>query len=139
MPRHRRFACLLAAGLSLPAFALAATIDLHVNGRSYALPDTTPVTIDGAPALLGDLATHRNGLQARIDFGAAANAGEGAAPTLVFSYTLMGPVTQSDRGLRIAGSLVRRRLRLRRRGRKASRRFDAGQGGRDARRLSCVA
>lgn len=82
----------LAASLSLPA--AAATVDLVVGGRAFPLPDTTPVTVDGAPALLGDLVAHRNGLQARIDFAPAAV--EGAAPTLVFAYTLMGPVTQSD-------------------------------------------
>jgi len=84
----------------LPTLALAATVDLHLNGRSHPLPDTTPVTIDGAPALLSDLAAHRNGLQVLAEFAAGAaptgNAADGAAPTLVFSYTLMGPVTQSD-------------------------------------------
>jgi hypothetical protein len=92
----RRRALALAACLSLPALSPAATVALDVNGRVYALPDDTPVTIDGTPALLGDLAQHRDGLQARIDFAAGTLAGEGAVPTLVFSYTLIGPVTQSD-------------------------------------------
>ncbi|HET7845269.1 MAG TPA: DUF5666 domain-containing protein [Xanthomonadales bacterium] len=88
----RRATAALAACLCLPVSA--ATIELTVGGRPFPLPDTTPVTIDGAPALLGDLAAHRNGLQARIEFPPAA--ADGATPTLVFAYTLMGPVTQAD-------------------------------------------
>ena len=84
------------AVLLLPALAAAGDVTLTVNGRPHAWPDTTPVTIAGEPALLGDLVRHRNGLQVFATDLPAANAPTGAAPTLVFAYTLIGPVTQAD-------------------------------------------
>lgn len=65
---------------------------LTINGRQFTLPADTPVLIDGQSGVLSDLLDHPAGMQVRWQ---PADAGRGALPTPVFSYTLIGPVTQA--------------------------------------------
>lgn len=77
----------------MPTVSAAQTQTLTVNGRHFTLPADTPILVDDTPALLSDLLTHPPGLQLRW-LPAGADASEGAGtPELVFSYTLIGPVT----------------------------------------------
>jgi hypothetical protein len=85
--------------ISTAAAAQAQTGDLtfHINGRNVTMPMNTPVVIDDVVTTLDQLRYKPNGMQARWgDAVAAANAIDGALPTPIFSFTLIGPVTQSS-------------------------------------------
>ncbi len=72
---------------------------LRVNGRAYTLAPDTPVVIDGVVATFADLSRRSDGMHVvwkDAAPAARAQAPAGAVPTLVFSYTLIGPVTSSE-------------------------------------------
>lgn len=90
-------ASLILAGLTAAVVAGAAaaqTQTLTVGGRTYSLPSATPIVIDDEPGTLADLLGRPAGMQVRWQ--AQTGAGRGAAPTPIFSYTLIGPVTGTD-------------------------------------------
>lgn len=87
---------IVVAGLmaAVVAGAAAAQIQtLTVGGRTYSFPSATPVVIDGEPGTLADLLDQPEGMQVRWQ--AQNGAARGVVPTPIFSYTLMGPVTQA--------------------------------------------
>lgn len=93
-----------------PAFLLAAasvlaqpTQTLEVGGRLYTLPSDTPVIIDDEPGVLADLIGQPPGM--RLDWLAAGNGMHGNLPPLVFSYSVIGPVTTQN-PLRVLGQEV---------------------------------
>ncbi len=72
-------------------------LTFSVNGRSVTMPLNTPVIIDNIATTLDQLRYRPNGMQA--SWGTPLNAQntvDGGAPTPVFSFTLIGPVTQSS-------------------------------------------
>lgn len=83
---------LLAGFLGVSLGASAQSLDLVISGQAVTLPLDTPIMLDDQPATLSDLRYHRDGLQARWQNTALA---KGLA-TPVFSYTLIGLVTQSS-------------------------------------------
>jgi hypothetical protein len=85
-------AALLAAILA--SSAAAQTQTLTVGGRTYSLPSSTPVVIDGEPGTLADLLGRPAGMQVRWQ--PQNGVMRGAVPIPVFSYTLIGPVTRTD-------------------------------------------
>lgn len=92
--------------LPLPAAVTAQTgnLDFGINGRRYSLPNSMAIEIDGEAATVADLRHRPNGLQARwLD--APTTVADGVVPGLVFSYTLIGPVTESE-PLRILGQAL---------------------------------
>ncbi|WP_146151949.1 DUF5666 domain-containing protein [Ahniella affigens] len=81
------------AGLMCLSFGGSAqSLDLVISGEPVTLPLDTPIILDDQPATLNDLRYHRDGLHARWHANAAM---EGLA-TPIFSYTLIGLVTQSS-------------------------------------------
>jgi hypothetical protein len=70
----------------------AQSLTFSISGEPVTMALDTPVVIDGAPATLSDLRYRPNGMQAR--WSAAGTVLRGVTPTPVFSYTLIGPVTQ---------------------------------------------
>ena len=81
----------LLAGVAT-ASAQGSDLTFTINGASVTMPLDTPIVIDDVPATLSDLRYRPNGMQARWDVaGVQANV---LAATPVFSYTLIGPVTQ---------------------------------------------
>lgn len=80
--------------LALTGVATAQIQTLTVGGRTYSLPSATPIVIDGEPGTLADLLGRPAGMQVRWQ--AQNGALRGAAPTPIFSYTLIGPVTGTD-------------------------------------------
>ncbi|MGD9583313.1 MAG: DUF5666 domain-containing protein [Lysobacterales bacterium] len=80
---------------SATALAQPGNLDLNINGRPYSLADGMTIEIDGEAATAADLLHRPNGLQARwLD--APTPVTDGAVPGLVFSYSLIGPVTDSE-------------------------------------------
>lgn len=84
-------AAALAGLMTVSTAALAQSLSFDISGETVSLPLSTPIILDDQPATLSDLRYHRNGLRARWHNAAVM---EGVA-TPVFSYTLIGPVTQS--------------------------------------------
>lgn len=82
----------LAALIVAPALS-AADLAFQINGRPVVLPLSTPVLIDEAPATLADVQALPDGLH--VEWEQAAVGPEGV-PALIFSYTLIGPVTGND-------------------------------------------
>jgi Domain of unknown function (DUF5666) len=79
------------------AQAQTADLTFSINGRSVTMPLNTPVVIDDVATTLDQLRYRPNGMQARWgEAVAAANNMDGALPTPIFSFTLIGPVTQSS-------------------------------------------
>ena len=75
--------------LCAPAYSQT-TQTLVVSGREYTLPSDTPVLIDDQPGVLGDLIGRPAGM--RLTWLPAPQGSRGA-PTMVFSYALIGTVT----------------------------------------------
>lgn len=71
--------------------ANATTTTLRINGRAIVLPTDTQVLIDDQPGQLWQLIGKPAGMQ--LNWPAQSLRG---APTLVFSYTLIGPVTRLE-------------------------------------------
>jgi hypothetical protein len=84
--------CLLAC--SALAGAQSDPLPLRINGRTYALPADTPILVNGEPGVLADTVHLRDGMQVEWQTPAASGI-EGVAPPLIFSYTLIGPVTST--------------------------------------------
>jgi hypothetical protein len=83
---------LIAMSMASSAIAQSTTQTIVVNNRTYTLPSDTPVVIDGEPGQLADLLGQPAGMQLNW-----LSSGErGTLPVPVFSYTLIGPVTQID-------------------------------------------
>jgi hypothetical protein len=83
---------LIAMSMASSAIAQSTTQTIVVNNRTYTLPSETPVVIDGEPGQLADLLGQPAGMQLNW-----LSSGErGTLPVPVFSYTLIGPVTQID-------------------------------------------
>lgn len=89
---------LLAGGVTAGTNGLQ---DIEVNGRILRLPGNTPVLIDDQPGQLSDLLGKPAGMQLRQGAAPA----RGVVPPLVFSYTLIGPVTQVE-PLAVLGQVV---------------------------------
>jgi hypothetical protein len=90
---------ILVALVSVAAAAVQAQsgdLTFSINGRSVTMPLNTPVVIDDVATTLDQLRYRPNGMQARWGDAAAASAPDGALATPVFSFTLIGPVTQSS-------------------------------------------
>ncbi len=83
--------CLLLAAAATGT-TQAQSLTFSINGESVTMPLDTPVVIDGTPATLSDLRYRQNGMQARWSTPGVMR--RGVTPTPVFSYTLIGPVTQ---------------------------------------------
>jgi hypothetical protein len=81
---------LLLACIHTPKLLAQTALEFTLNGQAQSLPLTTPVLIDGVAATLADLQQLPNGLQLRWTGNAAAGRG---VVNLVFSYSLIGPVT----------------------------------------------
>lgn len=73
------------------SLASAQSLTFDISGEPVTLPLDTAVIIDEQPATLHDLRYHRNGLRARWQ----TTTGQKGLATPVFSYTLIGPVTQT--------------------------------------------
>lgn len=97
---RRLFPVVMACLVSAPAFSQP-TQTLQVAGREYTLPSGTPVLIDDQPGVLGDLVGRPAGMHLRWQ---PANGLRGA-PTMVFSYALIGTVT-SVAPLRVLGQEI---------------------------------
>ncbi len=68
--------------------------ELILNGRAFDIAPDTPVTVDGEVGVFADLARLPDGLQLTWrPAGDPAQPFRGGLPALVFSYTLIGPVT----------------------------------------------
>lgn len=80
---------LLAGGVTAGS---SASQDIEINGRILRLPGNTPVQIDDQPGQLSDLLGMPPGMQLRPGAAPA----RGGVPPLVFSYTLIGPVTRVE-------------------------------------------
>jgi hypothetical protein len=104
MRRASLFAFTLFAFAITQAHAQSSLQILQISNRTYELSSDTPVVIDDAPAVLSDLIDQPRGLQASW-MPASADARRGGVPLLVFSYTLIGPVTGID-PLRVLGQPV---------------------------------
>lgn len=91
---------LVALAGTLPAAAQTGSQTLLVGGREYTLPSATRILIDGEPGVLADLIGQPTGL--RLTWVPDPLRG---APTLVFSYSVIGTVT-STLPLRVLGQPV---------------------------------
>lgn len=86
-----RWSCLIPLSFALLAPAFSQTTQtLVVAGREYTLPSDTPVLIDDQPGVLGDLIGRPAGM--RLTW-LPASEGTRGLPTMVFSYALIGTVT----------------------------------------------
>jgi hypothetical protein len=86
-----RWSCLIPLSFALLAPAFSQTTQtLVVGGREYTLPSDTPVLVDDQPGVLGDLIGRPAGM--RLTWLPAPDGMRGA-PTMVFSYALIGTVT----------------------------------------------
>jgi hypothetical protein len=63
-------------------------LDFQINERAFSLPLTTPISVDGQIRTLADLPHLRDGLHVVWDETPARG-----VPLLIFSYSLIGPVT----------------------------------------------
>jgi hypothetical protein len=79
------------------------TQTVEVAGRLFTLPSDTPVIIDDEPGVLADLIGRPAGMQ--LTWLAAGNGMHGNLPPLVFSYSVIGPVTTQD-PLRVLGQEI---------------------------------
>lgn len=92
--RHFVRFCILFA---CAAAARAGDLTIEVGGRAYVLPAETPIVVDEAPAVLSSMLHRPDGQQARWVFdGARGDGVHGGAGTLVFTYTVIGPVTSTE-------------------------------------------
>jgi Domain of unknown function (DUF5666) len=90
-----RFLALLALVNVAAALAQTGSLTFAINGRVVTMPLNTQVLIDDEPATLADLRYRPNGMQAR--WNNSFSLVEGVAATPIFSFTLIGPVTDSAR------------------------------------------
>ncbi|MEO6064624.1 MAG: DUF5666 domain-containing protein [Lysobacterales bacterium] len=78
------------------ASAQPVSTTLRVNGRAFSFAPETLVVIDEKVATFGDLAQRSDGMHVVWHAATAGLAAPGGAPALVFSYTLIGPVTSTN-------------------------------------------
>lgn len=78
------FSLIAAGGLA----AQPTNLDFQINERAFSLPLTTPISVDGEIRTVADLPYLRDGLHVVWDETAVR-----ALPLLIFSYSLIGPVT----------------------------------------------
>lgn len=98
-----RWSWLVPVSFALLSPAFSQTMQtLVVGDREYTLPSDTPVLVDDEPAVLGDLIGRPAGL--RITW-LPTPEGMRGAPTMVFSYALIGTVTEVT-PLRVLGQEV---------------------------------
>lgn len=87
-------ATLLLAAITMPLLAQPTLQVVEISNRTYELPSDTPVIIDDQVSVLSNMVGQPLGMQVR--WMPAFVAQRGPLPTLIFSYTLIGPVTGVD-------------------------------------------